>query len=305
MNPGAMKEAAESIGKQAQLLKQNAEAFDAVSDRLNRSGLKLQGFFVGVASGIVKQLDEATSKFDKLDLAEQGERFGAALAPVLDKLLKVDFGAMMDATIAKAKTLQTIMGWIGKANDIITGGGLGFGAKVIKDFIAPPVQRTDNALVQQPSYARPPAPPAPKPKPFIPLGTSLGSTGGLQAGGLANGQGYFESQATGFTQGGMMGGFKSSSSLSLPAYKQTQLLSVGERRRAENATVAAGGDRDARRSNASAYGVVRRGDSNRLENEAKRKEREENTLKATNAKLESIVTNTKDTADALKPVKSN
>lgn len=75
----ALGTAAASLGRQATILKENASRFDAVSDRLNRFGLKLQGFFVGMAAGALPLIEGLTKKFDQLDLASQGERFGAAI----------------------------------------------------------------------------------------------------------------------------------------------------------------------------------------------------------------------------------
>ncbi len=73
---GALTTAAASLGKQAHILKDNASRFDAVSDRLGRSGLKLQGFFVGIASSILPAMESATKRLDAIDLSGKGVKFG-------------------------------------------------------------------------------------------------------------------------------------------------------------------------------------------------------------------------------------
>lgn len=75
----AMQTARDSIGKQAQLLEKNAEVFDRISDRLGRAGVKLRGFFVGVASRLAPIVDGLTEMMDKIDLAGAGEKLADAL----------------------------------------------------------------------------------------------------------------------------------------------------------------------------------------------------------------------------------
>lgn len=79
MTSGDWRDAAASVGRQAEILDKNAKTFDRVSDLLNRSGQKLQGFFVGAAGSIGKALLPILEKFDKMDFATQGEKFGAGL----------------------------------------------------------------------------------------------------------------------------------------------------------------------------------------------------------------------------------
>lgn len=72
-------DAAKSIGSQATLLEKNAKTFDRVSDLLGRSGDKLRGFFVGAADSIGKALLPILERFDKMDFASQGQKFGDGL----------------------------------------------------------------------------------------------------------------------------------------------------------------------------------------------------------------------------------
>lgn len=72
-------DAAKSLGTQADVLDKNAATFDRISDLLGRSTDKLQGFFVGAAGSLGKSLLPILEKFDKLDFASQGAKFGAGL----------------------------------------------------------------------------------------------------------------------------------------------------------------------------------------------------------------------------------
>ncbi len=74
-NAGALDSAAKSVGKQAQILKENAERFAQVSIQMSHVGEKLEGFFVGVAEKILPAVEIATAKLDALDLAGMGEEF--------------------------------------------------------------------------------------------------------------------------------------------------------------------------------------------------------------------------------------
>lgn len=127
ISAGDWADAAKSIGTQAQILEKNATTFDRVSDLLGRAGGKLQGFFVGAAGSVGKALLPILERFDKMDFAAQGEKFGQglvtgaqALAGFFDKpeaILKpfqdaftavvLGIGNLMVAVLGKAfRTLQ-------------------------------------------------------------------------------------------------------------------------------------------------------------------------------------------------------
>lgn len=98
---GALGTAAKSIGKQAQILRDSSGDFDKISDRLGRAGLKLQGFFVGIAADILPYMDEVTKRFDDLDLADQGKKFGEGIKTAVDFIIGVfkDPGKLWDVSI--------------------------------------------------------------------------------------------------------------------------------------------------------------------------------------------------------------
>ncbi len=304
---GAMETAAKSIGKQAQILRDSAQRFDAVSDRLGRTGLKLQGFFVGVASGILPQMEAATKKFDTMDFSGKGVEFGKSLGEAADKLIAAfevgKSAALLFGGVAKdnAKTVSEFGSGVASALSPVTS----FAAKMIArsgvlPSIAMGAAKVGNVInavelahqarlhMQDTTGYKGQAPAAVK-KPWVGMSAAL-SSGGLRAGGLANSPGYFESQATGFTQNGMNGGFGSSSSLSRGAYNQTGLLSHREKLAQMNASVAMGSlNRDARRSTAGAHDVIHRGDRARAKAVAKEEEQKKMTLEGTNERLDKVI----------------
>ncbi len=86
-NSGALGNAAANIGKQASILQANAEKFHAVSVALSSIGLKIQGFFVGIAEVILPMMQAVAKQFQTLDLANQGERFGSAIKTAVEYLI--------------------------------------------------------------------------------------------------------------------------------------------------------------------------------------------------------------------------
>lgn len=110
----AIETASKSIGRQAQLFRQHSQEFDKVSDRLGRVYLKLQGFGVGVASSILPAMDKLTAKWDAMDFAEQGEKFGKVINPLLDRLANVDFGKVADGFVDKMQTALSYADKIGQ-----------------------------------------------------------------------------------------------------------------------------------------------------------------------------------------------
>lgn len=305
---GAMETASRSIGKQAQILRDSAQRFDAVSDRLGRAGLKLQGFFVGVAAGVLPQMEAATKRLDTLDLSGKGVEFGKSLGEAADKLMAAfeygksmadifgpmakeaakdtkDVGAgIIDGFLSPLKGLAgmlPIAGMVGHLSS--SAAGMVSKANTAKQALDLAHQVRMASTAEYKGQA-----PAAIAKPWRGMSSSL-SSGGLRAGGLANSAGYFESQATGFTRNGMNGGFGSSSSLSRGAYNQTGLLSHREKLAAMNASVAMGSlQRDARRSAAGAHDVIHSGDRARAKAIAKQEEQKKLTLEGTNERLDKI-----------------
>ena len=79
-NSGAMDEAAEMIGNQAQILDDNSAIFHDITTKLNAVGVKLQGFFVGMAAEIAPAIKPLTDAFASMDFSKFGEQIGDAIA---------------------------------------------------------------------------------------------------------------------------------------------------------------------------------------------------------------------------------
>lgn len=79
MDPKLMEDAARSIGNQAALLQQNAAMFAQVAIHLEHAGVKLRGFFVGIASGLVGALEPVLERLESIDLTGIGVKFGESL----------------------------------------------------------------------------------------------------------------------------------------------------------------------------------------------------------------------------------
>ena len=69
-------QAAEQVGNQAELLNRDAALFDDISDKLATVGLKVQGFFVGVADRVAPVIKPLLDRFAALDLSQLGQQVG-------------------------------------------------------------------------------------------------------------------------------------------------------------------------------------------------------------------------------------
>lgn len=83
-NPDAMKNAAESVGVQADILTKSADEFDRSADLLAGIGDKLRSFFVGMADYINPILLPVLEEMNKVDLAKIGAGFGEAVMVVVE-----------------------------------------------------------------------------------------------------------------------------------------------------------------------------------------------------------------------------
>lgn len=76
----AFGEASIQLGKQAAIMDRNTALFDGISDKLALAGLKVQGFFVGVADQVAPVIKPLLDWFASQDLAAQGIAFGRGIA---------------------------------------------------------------------------------------------------------------------------------------------------------------------------------------------------------------------------------
>lgn len=77
---GGMDEVRTMLGTQSELLLQNAGVFGRASDLLGLAGMKMRGFFVGVASEVLPEVMGAIEALAKVDLSKIGKAFGDAIS---------------------------------------------------------------------------------------------------------------------------------------------------------------------------------------------------------------------------------
>lgn len=77
---GGFGDAAAQVGGQAELLSKDAALFDDVSDKLALAGLKVQGFFVGVADQVAPVLKPLLDEFATMDFSQLGQQVGSVIS---------------------------------------------------------------------------------------------------------------------------------------------------------------------------------------------------------------------------------
>ena len=83
-NPEAMKNAAESVGSQAEILNKSAGEFDRSADILAGIGDKIRSFFVGLAGQLNSVLLPLLEQLNKVDFAKIGTSLGEGLMVILE-----------------------------------------------------------------------------------------------------------------------------------------------------------------------------------------------------------------------------
>lgn len=90
---GGFGDAAAQVGGQADLLSKDAALFDDVSDKLALAGLKVQGFFVGVADKVAPVLKPILDGLAGMDFSALGQQVGTIIANLVQ--------AVSDGTIGE------------------------------------------------------------------------------------------------------------------------------------------------------------------------------------------------------------
>ena len=91
--------AAVAVGAQAEILARDAALFDDAGDKLGTAGIKVQGFFVGVADRVIPPLTLLLDRLIALDLSEQGKDLGNVINVAVLSLVTGDIWAIMGRTI--------------------------------------------------------------------------------------------------------------------------------------------------------------------------------------------------------------
>lgn len=121
---GAFANAAESLGRQAQILERSAANFDAISDSIGHIPTKIQGFFVGFADSIQGPAKELLDRMEKTDFVELGQRAGNAFVSALNSA-----AGILDGIQA---TVSSIGNKIGAAFDSLYAKWMKFANEVIR-----------------------------------------------------------------------------------------------------------------------------------------------------------------------------
>jgi len=105
-------DAAEQIGSQAELLGRDADLFHDVSDKLNATGVKVRGFWVGLADQVAPVLKPLLDQFMKVDLASWGQKAGQAVAFIVQAFADGKVGDILftSAKIAFANAVNFLAG---------------------------------------------------------------------------------------------------------------------------------------------------------------------------------------------------
>lgn len=113
-DPDAFANAAGSVGRQAEILQKNAALFDTVSDLLGHAGLKIQGFFVGVASKVAPVLLPILERLDGLDFAAWGEQIGNVVALIVQAFGDGSIGEVvgLGLQIAAGEWINTMASYV-------------------------------------------------------------------------------------------------------------------------------------------------------------------------------------------------
>ena len=105
--------ARKSLGSLTDIIDDNANAFDAISDRIGRFKMKSMGLWAGVAEGLTPLIDQITGMFDGLDVAGFGRRIGETLGAVVELFRQNSRGDVLAAGLDA--------GWAGFLNGAVKG----------------------------------------------------------------------------------------------------------------------------------------------------------------------------------------
>jgi hypothetical protein len=114
---GGLGGAQEALGGQAQLMAQNAAYFDEITDKLGTAALKVQGFFVGMASEVVPYFLEAADALQKLDFSKIGADIGNSFAVIIELFKSNQLGEafVIGMQIGALKVANIIQSFLTKA----------------------------------------------------------------------------------------------------------------------------------------------------------------------------------------------
>jgi len=105
-------EAAAQVGGQAEILQRDAALFDEVSDKLALAGVKMQGFFVGVADKVAPVLKPLLDQMATMDFSAWGQQIGEVVALLIQGFADGSLGEILlqSAKIALTEAANFALG---------------------------------------------------------------------------------------------------------------------------------------------------------------------------------------------------
>jgi hypothetical protein len=94
-NSGALNQAAEAVGEKAKILDKNSALFHDITEKLATIGIKLQGFFYGMAATVGPALEPVLNALSKLNFANLGKQIGDVVAFIITAFSSGQIGSIV------------------------------------------------------------------------------------------------------------------------------------------------------------------------------------------------------------------
>jgi hypothetical protein len=122
-----------ALGKQSAVMLENSGVFARTADAMNIAGVKIRGFFVGLASNTAPQLVELVDRLENMDLTDAGASLGNGLA-IAAEIFDRTIGKFMRASEQAAEANRVYAGqtFMGMGGFGFSGPGVGLGEAVEK-----------------------------------------------------------------------------------------------------------------------------------------------------------------------------
>lgn len=132
-------QAAEEIGREAEVLDENAGLFADTANELRIAGEKTRGFYVGFSAEIAPMLHDVLAAINEKDATGAGEDVGGAIAGFMESFSNGNYGEVIGLSIISGldTALEYIFGSIGTIDGAIAGALVGaaekFGLKLMDE----------------------------------------------------------------------------------------------------------------------------------------------------------------------------
>lgn len=131
------REAADALGSQATILANNSETFREVAAQMEAAGIRIQGFFIGMADPIGRVILPVLREINSIDLTKWGEKIGNSISGAITifyNALKQDggIGDVLDTAFQTA-----IKAFAAGFKDALIGAAEAFGAEMIQVLAGP------------------------------------------------------------------------------------------------------------------------------------------------------------------------